>query len=74
MGLIRRLIVNYEARLVMNNINLKAVNTQPFIYSFIHLLSVNLLQDMEIVISIILQEKTIHYIHIKFVINLYQYV
>jgi hypothetical protein len=50
---------------------------------FIHLFYVNLLQDMEIVISIITEEKTaaysiyiqyIQYIHIKFVKNLYQYV
>ena len=43
----------------------------------IHLLCVDLLQDMEIVISIIMQEKTAAYsiyIYITFVRNLYQYV
>ena len=29
MGLIRRRILNHETRMVMNKINLKAVNTQP---------------------------------------------
>ena len=42
------------------------------IHSFIHLFSVDLLQGMEIVMSIIAQEKSssIQYIHVK----LYQYV
>jgi len=44
-------------------------------FHFTHLFSVDILQDTEIVTSII-QEKnsSIKYIHIKFVRNLYQYV
>jgi hypothetical protein len=60
----------------VNQFYLQVWNIYIFIFSFIHLLSVNLLQDTEIVISIITQEKnsSIQYILTKFVRNLYQYV
>jgi len=46
-----------------------------FSFHFIHLFSLNLLQDMEIVIFImILKSNSIQYIHIKFVRNFCQYV
>jgi hypothetical protein len=56
---------------------LKLGQNQNKFVLFIHSFSVDLLQDMEIVISIIIQEKqnsSIQYIHTKFVRNFYQYV
>jgi hypothetical protein len=44
-----------------------------FSFHFVHLFSVNLLQDMEIVVLIIiLKNSSIQYIHTKFVRNLCQ--
>jgi len=44
------------------------LDVEQALYSFIHLFSVNLLQDMEIVISIIIQgRKQQHRIYIEFV-------